>query len=189
MTRKWNIVSDQSNGNYDVGNEIVYKTEVLKSNLCDNNDAYILVRSDIVTTAHNNPTFVAFKNCAPFIKCITKIDGTTIDDAEDLVMPMYNVIEYSSHYSETTGSLVFYLKDEPTNFNADITSNKKVNSFEYKAKLLGSTGADGNNGILKNATIAVPLKYLSNFWRSLRMSLINCKIEWKFKWITPNVID
>ena len=176
VTRKQNIVNDQLNVNYDVGNEIICFTEVLKSDLCAFNDAYILVK-------------VVFKNCAPFIKCITKIDGTTIDDAEDLVMPMYNVIEYSSHYSETTGSLVFYLKDEPTNFNADITSNKKVNSFEYKAKLLGSTGADGNNGILKNATIAVPLKYLSNFWRSLRMSLINCKIEWKFKWITPNVID
>ena len=87
-------------------NEIIYITEVLKSNLCDFNDACTLVRGDIVTTAHNNPTPVASKNCAPFFKCVTKIDGTAIDDAEDLdlVMLMYNRIEYSSNYSELTGS-------------------------------------------------------------------------------------
>ena len=106
VKRKWNIVNDQSNPNHDAGNEIVYNT-VLKSNLCDFNDAYILVRGDVVTRAHNNLTPVAFTNCAPFIKCITKIDGATIDDAEDLdlVTPMYNLIEYSSNYSEAIGSL------------------------------------------------------------------------------------
>ena len=67
----------------------------------------ILVSGDIVTTTHNIPTQVAFKNCAPFVKCITKIDGTKISDSEDLdlVIPMYNLMEYSSNYSETTGSL------------------------------------------------------------------------------------
>ena len=66
-------------------------------------------------------TKVAFKNSTTFTKCITKIDGTTIDDTEDLdlVMPIYNLIQYSSNYSETTGSLWFYSKDETTNFNAD----------------------------------------------------------------------
>ena len=105
VPRKWNIVNDQSNANYDAGNEIVYNTEDLKSNLCNYNDAYILVRGDITVIAAPE-TQVAFKNCAPFIKCITKFDVTTIDDAEDLdlVMPMYNLIEYSSNYSETTGS-------------------------------------------------------------------------------------
>ena len=90
VTRKWNIVNDQSNPNYDVGNEIIYNAEVLKSNLCDYNDDYILVRGGIVTTTHNIPTQVASKNCVPFITCIPKIDRTTIDDAEalDLVMPM-----------------------------------------------------------------------------------------------------
>ena len=82
VARKGNIVNDQSNANYDVGNEIIYNIEVLKSNLCDYNDAYILVRIDIVTTANNNPTPVAFKNCAPFTKCITKFHDTTIDDVE-----------------------------------------------------------------------------------------------------------
>ena len=81
-----------------------------KSNFCDYNDAYIFVRSGIAITGHN-VTQVAFKNCSPFIKCITKIDGTTIDDAEDLdlVMLMNNLLEYSSGYSDMTGSLWFFL--------------------------------------------------------------------------------
>ena len=94
VARKWNIVNDNSKANYDAGNKITYNTEVLKSNLCDYNDAYILVRGDItVTTA--GATLVAFKNFAPFTKCITEIDETTIDDAEDLdlAMPKYNLIE------------------------------------------------------------------------------------------------
>ena len=97
VPRKWNIVNDQSNANFNVRNGIIYNTEVLKSNLCDYNDAYILVRGNIVTTAHSNPTPVAFKSCEPFIKCITKIDGTTIGDAEDLdlAMQMHNLIECS----------------------------------------------------------------------------------------------
>ena len=74
-----------------------------------------LVRSDITGVAAP-PTQGAFKNCAPFTKCITKTDETPIDDAEhlDLVMPMYNLIEYTSNYSEKTGSLWFYSKDEAT---------------------------------------------------------------------------
>ena len=106
MTIKLNIVNDQSNANYYVGNEIIYNTEILKSNLCYSNDAYILIKDDI-TINGCNVTQITFKNCALFIKCITKIDGTTIDGAEDLdlVMTMNNLIEYSSDYSETTGSL------------------------------------------------------------------------------------
>ena len=133
--RKWNIVNDNSKANYDVANEITYNTEVLKSSLCDYNDAYILVRGDIAATVAP-ATQVAFKNCAPFTKCITKIDETTIDDAEDLdlVMPMYNLIEYSSNYSETTGSLWFNSKDEATDFNADIGNTDDFKSFMFKAK-------------------------------------------------------
>ena len=83
------------------------KTEVLKSNLCNYKDAYILVRGDI-TAAAGHATQVAFKNCAPFTNCMTKINGTTIDDAEDLldlVMSMYNLIECISNYSEAIGNL------------------------------------------------------------------------------------
>ena len=91
MTRTWNITNAQSSGNYDVGNEIIYNIEVLKCNLADYNNAYILIRGDI-TIVEDNVTQVAFNNCAPFGKCITKIDGTTIDDSEnlDLVMLLYN---------------------------------------------------------------------------------------------------
>ena len=82
VTRKWNI-SDQSNANYDVGNQIIYNVEVLKPNLCDYNDAYILVRDNIMI-AGSIATRVAFRRCAPFTKFIIKIHGTTIDDVEDL---------------------------------------------------------------------------------------------------------
>ena len=117
VTRKWNIVNDNSKTNYDAANEIIYRTEVLKSGPCDYNNGYILVIGDNTVTAAPE-TQVAFKNCAPFSKCITKVDKKTIDDAEDLdlVMPMNNPIEYSSNYSETTGSLWFYSKDEATSF-------------------------------------------------------------------------
>ena len=93
-TRKWNMVNDQSNANYDIGNKIIYNTEVLKSNLCDYNDACILAKGDIAITGHQAAE-VAFKNFLPFTKDITKINETTIDNADDsnLVMPMYNLIE------------------------------------------------------------------------------------------------
>ena len=87
LTRKWNIVSDDSRPNYDVGSEIIYNTEILNSNLCDYNNTYILVRGNITIVGHQ-VTQVAFKNCAPFSKCITKIDGITIYDAEDLDLVM-----------------------------------------------------------------------------------------------------
>ena len=80
---------------------------------------------------------------------------------------MYNLTEYCSNYYETTGSLWFYSKDEANIFNADIVNDDNFRSFQYMAKLLGNTVAqptsNAANGILKNATIAVPLKYLSNF--------------------------
>ena len=123
---------------------------------------------------------MAFKNCVSFINCITKIDGITIDDAEDLdlVMSMKNLIEYSSNFSEATESLWFYSKNEETKFNATIANNS-FKSFECKTKLLGNAEADGANEILKNATIGLSLKCVSNFWRSLQMLLINSKIKLK----------
>ena len=107
--RKWNIFNYNSKSTYDATNEITYKTEILLSNLCDYNYAYILVRGDVTVIAAL-ATQVAFKNCAPFTKCTSKIDETKIDDAEnlDLAMPRYNLIKYSSNYSERMGS--FFLK-------------------------------------------------------------------------------
>ena len=146
VTRKWNVVNDNSKANYNGPNEITCNTEVLKSSLFDYSDAYILVIADITIIGHQEPQ-VAFRNFAPYTKCITKIDGTTIDDAEylDLDMPMYSLLEYSSNYSETTVSLWFYSKDKVTNINADIANNINFKSFMYKAKLLEDTIADGNN--------------------------------------------
>ena len=96
-------------------------------------------------------------------------------------MSMYNLIKYTSNYSEIAGILWFYSKDEAINFNNDVANTNNFNSFEYKAKLLGNTAAQhapiATNGILKKATIYVPLEYLSKFWRSLEMPLINCKVE------------
>ena len=183
VIRKWNIANDNSKANYNAGNEITYNTEVLESSLCEYSDAYILVRGDITIADRNLATEVTFKNCAPFTKCITKIGETTIDDAEnlDLVMSMYNLIEYSSNYSEKTKVLWFYYKDEATDFNNNIANTNDFKSFKYKAKLLGNTEADNENGTLKNTAIVVPLKYLSNFGRSLEMPLINCKEELKLK--------
>ena len=86
---------------------------------------------------------------------------------------MYNLIEYSVNYSDTSGSLWHLKRDEITN-NADVTNDDNAPSFKYKASLIGDTG---NNGRKNGIKIAVPLKYLSNFWRSLEMPLINCKVE------------
>ena len=92
VTRKWNSVNNNSKTNYGIESEKIYNTEILKSNLCDYNNAYMLVRGNITIIGHQ-VTQVAFKNCAPFTKCITKIERTIIDYAEDLdvVMPMYNL--------------------------------------------------------------------------------------------------
>ena len=147
VTKKWNIVNNESNANYDIENEIIYYTKVSKSNLCDYNDAYILVRGNIITMRCNNPTQVAIKNCAPFISCITKIDGLTTDDAEnlDLVMPMYNLIECSSNYTDMIGSLWFYSGDETTVFHTDVADTSDFKLLKHKAKLLGNTVASGDN--------------------------------------------
>ena len=93
-------------------------------------------------------------------------------------MPMYNLIEYSDNYSDTSGSLWQFKRDEITN-NVDVTYDNNALSFKSKANLIGNTEADGTKNGVK---IAVPLKYLSNFWRSLEMPLINCKVELSLKW-------
>ena len=179
VTRKLNTVDDNSEASYNATNEVTYNTEALKSSLWDYKDAYIIVRGNNSVAAAPE-TQVAFKDNAPFTKRITKIDETTIDDAEDLdvVMPMKNLIEYSSNHSETRGSLWFYSKDEAANIDADIANTDEFKSFKCKAaKLLGNTAAqpapNTSNGVLKIAAVTVPLKYLSNLGRSLKMSLIN----------------
>ena len=100
-------------------------------------------------------------------------------------MPMYSLIEYSDNYSDTSGSLWNFERDEIIN-NADVTDGDNAPSFKYKTNLIGNTE---NNGIKNGVKIAVPLKYLSIFWRSLEMPLINCKVEISLKWIAIDLKD
>ena len=113
---------------------------------------------------------VAFKNCAPFTNCISEINNTHIDNAKDIyiVMPMYNLIEYSNNYAKTTENLWQYFRDDP------IDNLAESESFKSKIKITGKTP---NNNNVKNVEIMVPLKYLSNFWRTLEMPLINCEVN------------
>ena len=121
------------------------------------------------------------KNCAPFTRCISRINNADTDTAQDIdiVIPMYNLIEYSDNYSKTSGSLWQYYKDDP---NDNITQSE---SFKSKIKITGKTPAAGNT---KDVEIIVPLKYLSNFWRTLEMPLIDCEVNLILTWSRDCVI-
>ena len=178
-TKKWYIIDSESNGSYSQNDEIKFLTRSIESRLCDYSDAYILVTGNIIATSNNAATQVVFKNCAPFEKCRTEINETFVDETDfiNITMPIYNLIEYSDSYSDTSGSLWQFKRDEIVN-NADV-SNDNAPSFKYKASLIGNAE---NNGTKDGVKIAIPLKYLSNFWRSLEMPLINCKVELSLKW-------
>ena len=192
-TKKWYIIDSEANGNYSKDHTIKFLTSSLESNLCVYSDAYILVTGNITVTrtiAHNPvqskqaldaATQVVFKNCAPFENSRTEINDTFVGYADfiNTAMPMYNLIEYSDNYSDTSGSLWDFKRDEMDN-NANVTNDNNASSFIYKASLIGKTET---NGTKKGVKIAVPLKYLSYFWRSLEIPLINCKIVLSLKWI------
>ena len=192
-TRNWVEINDELKGAHNVNSQINFKTTMLKSSLCDYSDAYILVQGTISvnntaaqgTNANNTNKKVIFKNCAPFTNCISEINNTQIDNAEDIdiVMPMYNLIEYSDNYAKTTGSLWQYCKDIPARNNANnaiiiFAEANTTDSFNFKVKTTGRTGDDKT----KDVEIMVPLKYLSNFWRTLEMPLINCEVNLIFTW-------
>ena len=130
-TSNWVEINDESRGPYNVNSQIKFKTTMLKSSLCDYSGAYILVKGTISfnntaaqgAAVNSNNKKVIFKNCAPFTNCISEINNTEKDNAKDIdiVMPMYNLIEYSDNYAKTTGSLWQYCKDIPAlNANDDI---------------------------------------------------------------------
>ena len=193
-TKNWVEINDESRGGYNVNSQIKFKTTMLKSSLCDYSDTYILVKGTIIvddtsTTgvdANNTNKKVIFKNCALFTNCMSKINNTQIDNAKDIdiVMPMYNLID-----SKTSGSLWQYCKDIPTvNNNGDIVNFNRANapnSFNFKAKITGQTDDDGEIDCVK---IMVPLKYLSNFWRTLEIPLINCGANLILTWSADCVI-
>ena len=210
VTRQYVKANSLSN-TYNENRSIRIKTPMLRSDLCDYADAYILVNGTI-TVAGNRPRDrqnrpAILKNNAPFISLYNKINGELIEDAEDLdvVMPMYNLLEYSKNYRKTIGSLYNYYRDE-LNDDADnnnFANNNVVSSsaFKYKNVLIGNTynvdsiivPAGGgarivnpnyvpNNSGKKNVELVIPLKYLGNFWRALKMPLINCEISLELKW-------
>ena len=154
---------------------------MLRSDLCNFSDAYIVVKVSINLEGDNDATKrnenLAFKINAPFINSISKINGVQIDNAEDLdvVMLMYNLLEYSKNYRKTTGSLWNYYRDEPSN---PLSSNSE--SFKYKTSIVGKTPED--NDSLTNAEVVIPLKHLSNFWSALNIPLINCEVELILTW-------
>ena len=112
-TKKWYVKDSESNGNYSKDEELKFLTRSIESSLCDYADAYILVTGNIAATPNNAATKVVFKNCAPFEKCRTEINETFIDEADfiNITMPMYNLIEYSDNYSDTSGSLWQFRRD------------------------------------------------------------------------------
>ena len=142
---------------------------MIRSDLCDYSDAYIFVRGtkaragagddDNAKRIDERNKGVIFKNCAPFANCISSINNINIDNAKDInvVMPIYSLIEYSNNYSKTSGRLWQYYRDDPKD---NIIQSE---SFKYKIKITGKTPAGGNT---KDVKIAVPLKYLSNSWRT-----------------------
>ena len=165
-TKNWVEINDESRGTYNFNSQIKFKTTMLKSSLCDYSDAYILVKGIITINgagadaaarqADERNKGVAFKNCAPLTNCISAINNTQVDNAKDIdiVMSMYNLIEYSD-------------------------------KSKSKIKITGKTPDDDNE---KDVEIMVPLKYLSNFWRTLEMPLINCEVNLILTWSSTCVI-
>ena len=190
-TKIWVEINDESRGTYNVNSLIKFETTMLKSNLCAYSGAYILVKGTVTITgagadaadrqADERDKEVVFKNCAPFTNCISEINNTQVDNAKDIdiVMPMYNLIEYSDNYAKISGSLWQYYTDEPNNNLAD------SESFKFKVKITGKTPNDDNE---KDVEIMVPLKYLSNFWRTLELPLINCEVNLILTWSSTCVI-
>ena len=170
-TKKWYIINDKNNTNYGVDKNtganipdtIKYDTRVLKPNLCDYAETYILVDGTIRAAAANAATRLALKNCAPFTKCNLEINDEHVDTAEnlDITMPMYNLIDYSDNYQDSSATLYQYKQDEPPEADAvaDLTVNNS-SSFKYKVSLLGNPVLDGAVA-MKSVKIVLPLKYLS----------------------------
>ena len=180
---------------------------MLKSDLCDFSDTNIVVKEIVTVNTDERDRDemnrqVILKNNAPFISCISKINGVLVENAEDLdiVMPMYNLLEYNRNYSKTSASFWNYYKDELTNETNDNNGpNKNVinsKSFKYKTSITGNNDGNPENNLnydqnkrgTKEVEIAVPLKHLGNFWNSLNILLVNCEVCLALSWSETCVI-
>ena len=169
ITKKWIEVQSQSGNTYNTSKPIRFKTSTLRPDSCDYSDAYVWVKGKITVTNPNvNPNFnkeLTLKNNAPFISRISKINGELVESAEDLdiVIPMYNLLEYSKNYEKTSGSLFNYYRDEPSEITIEAGNNainisiRNSKSFDYKTEITGSLDAGGDKK--EDVTIAIPLKF------------------------------
>ena len=172
-TKNWVEINDESRAVYTTGSDIKFKTTMLRSSLCDYSDAYILVKGNISVSnsaaadadANNTNKNVVFKICASLIECISKINNTDIDNAQDI---------------DITYCWLLIIEDI-----VDFNGANSTDSLNFKSKVTGQTD---NNGRIDNFQIMVPLKCLSNFWRILEMPLINCEIILIFTWSANCVI-
>ena len=217
ITKKRIDINDQSGERYNTNKQIRFKTSMSRSDLCDFSDAYIVAKGIVTVSADERDRDkmniqVILKNNAPFISCISKINGLLVENAEDLdiAVPMYNLPKYKNNYSKASASLWNYYRDELTDETNDNNGpNKNVinsKSFKYKTSITGSTynvprritGADGNpvnhpnydqnKRGTKKVEIAVPLKHLGNFWNNLNIPLINCEVSLALSWSETYVI-
>ena len=156
ITKKWVKVHDQSGSTddrYKPSKQIRFRTSLLRLDLCDYSDAYVVVKGKITVTRPGSIMYdkkLALENNTPFTSCISKINNTLIRNAEDLdiLMSMYNFLEYSKNYSKTTGSFWNYYRDEPNSGIGGDNNNvnysvKDFKSFDYKTSITGKL--EGNN--------------------------------------------
>ena len=175
-TKNWHVINDETNGNYGSGdidntfrgfNPIPIKF-ITKSR-------YILVTGKVKINT-DAATKMAFKNCAPFINYRVEINDTQVEYANNLnvIMPVYSLLEYSDNFSESTSTLQNFIRDENDRYNVITVNDSKSYNYKYVAT--------EDDGIKNDLKIAVPLKYFTHFFRSLEMSLINCKLVIDLNW-------
>ena len=197
VTKKWIEIHPQSTSDVKPSKEIKFETSMLRSDLCDYSETYVWVKGNVTANANdyneNAERKFAFQNNALFLSCISKINSKLVENAEDLdaAMPMYNLLEYSKNYEKTSGSLFNYYRDEVDDPNVHIgdgderidISMRDSKSFDYKSSLNNKLPASINNIHTRNdVELAIPLKYLGNFWRILNILLINCEVSLNLSW-------
>ena len=203
VTKKWIEIHPQSTSDFNTRKQIKFKTSMLRFDLRDYSEAYVWVKGTVTANANgfnaNAEQKFAFKNNAPFLSCISKINSKLVENAEDLdvVMPMYNLLEYSKNYEKTSRFLFNYYRDEVDDPNAHIgdgnqeidISMRSSKSFDYKSSLNNKLPAAVNNIHTRNdVALAIPLKYLANLWRILNILLINCEVSLNLSWTNKSVL-